>query len=80
VWVSRLNAGEQLSRTFEPQRGGYAYVIDGDAGANGHKLGQGYAVKIEGPEELLVEASSDCELILIEAPLRYAPVGVWARQ
>jgi redox-sensitive bicupin YhaK (pirin superfamily) len=79
VWVSRLTAGEQLSRTFEPHRGGYAYVIDGDVGVSGHKLGRGYAAKVEGPEELLLEASSDCELILLDVPFRYAPVGVWAR-
>jgi hypothetical protein len=53
-------------------------VIDGDAGANGHKLGQGYAVKIEGPEELVAEARSDCQLIVVDVPSRYAPVGVWA--
>jgi hypothetical protein len=79
VWVSRLTAGEQLSRTLDRYRGGYAYVIDGDTSVNGHKLSTAYAAKIEGPEELVVEATADTELIVVDTPLRYAPAGVWAR-
>jgi redox-sensitive bicupin YhaK (pirin superfamily) len=80
VWVSRLTAGERLSRTFDRHRGGYTYVIDGDASLGGHKLGTGDAANIEGPEDVVVEAAADTELIVVDTPLRYSPVGVWARR
>ena len=78
VWVARVTAGEQLSQSFDPPRAGYAYVIDGDATLNGHKLGTGDAAKIQGPESLVVEAAADTEVILVNTPTRYSPVGVWA--
>jgi quercetin 2,3-dioxygenase len=79
VWVSRLVAGNPLSLAFHEHHGGYAYVIDGDATFNGQKVGAGYAAKIHGPETLIVEATSDTELIVVDVPLRYRTVGVWAR-
>jgi redox-sensitive bicupin YhaK (pirin superfamily) len=80
VWVSRLTAGERLSRTFDRYRGGYAYVIDGDMTLGGQKVSAGDAAKLEGPEDLTVEAAADTELIVVDVPLRYASVGVWARR
>ncbi len=80
VWVSRLTAGEQLSRTFDRYRGGYAYVIDGDMTLGGQKVSAGDAAKLEGPEDLTVEAAADTDLIVVDVPLRYASVGVWARR
>lgn len=79
VWVSRLTSGAQLSRPFEESRGGYAYVIDGAGRLNGEDVSTGDAAKIHGPEPLTVAAGTDMELIVVDVPLRYRPVGVWAR-
>ncbi len=38
----------------------------------------GDAAKIHGPHEFTVEATADTELINIDVPLRFTPVGVWA--
>lgn len=79
VWVARVTAGGQLSRSLDQSRGGYAYVIDGDMTVNGQKLGTGDAAKIHGPEDLLIVATVDTEIILVDTPLRHAQVGIWAR-
>jgi len=80
VSVAHLSAGAALSWSFEPSRAGYVYVIDGNATVNEDGLATGDAVKIEGPEDLLVAATGVTEMILVDAPLRYRPVGVWARR
>jgi redox-sensitive bicupin YhaK (pirin superfamily) len=80
VWVAHLMAGARLSRRFGDGRGGYAYVIDGDTTWNERKLGTGYAARIEGPEDVVVEAVADSEMIVVDTPLRHVPVGVWARR
>lgn len=80
VWVSLLTPGTLLTRSFAEHRGGYAYVIDGDAAFNSRSVQSGDAAKIHGPGALSVEATSNTELIVIDAPLRYRPIGVWARR
>jgi redox-sensitive bicupin YhaK (pirin superfamily) len=79
VYVAHVTAGNQISRSFGRLRGGYLYVIDGSATLNAHQLGRGDAAMIEGTEDLSVEAAADTEVILVDVPLRFAPVGVWAR-
>lgn len=79
VWVSRLSAGSELSRTFDDGRGGYAYLIEGGGTVNGEEVGGGDAAKIFGPESLSVVANRDTELIVVDVPLQFRPVGVWAR-
>jgi len=80
VWVAHLNSDARLSRSFETSRAGYLYVIDGDATVNEEGLGTGDAAKIEGPEDVVVQATGVTELIVVDTPLRYRPVGVWARR
>jgi hypothetical protein len=46
---------------------------------NEARLGTGDAAKIFGPEEVAIAADEGTELILIDVPVRYTPVGVWAR-
>jgi hypothetical protein len=38
----------------------------------------GDAAKVSGSHQLVVTATSDTELINIDVPLGYRPVGVWA--
>jgi quercetin 2,3-dioxygenase len=79
VWVARLTPGTELSQSFDAGRGGYAYVIDGAGTLNGDAVETGDAAKIHGPESLAVAATSDTELIVVDVPLQFQPVGVWAR-
>ncbi len=77
--VARLSDDVELKYSFDRGRGGYLYVIDGDVVAGDAALESGDAVKIHGPEDLVLSSSSVAELILVDAPLEFRPIGVWAR-
>jgi quercetin 2,3-dioxygenase len=78
--VAALDAGFGVEHTYGEGRAGYLYLIGGAARLNGEDdLGTGDAVKAFGPEHLAIEAVEPTELILIDVPARYTPVGVWAR-
>jgi len=78
VKVSRLNQGQQLDFCLPEERVGYLYVIDGDVGLDGQKAGTGDAATVIGPHSLTVDAITTAELIGIDVPQHYEPVGVWA--
>lgn len=74
VRVTRLTAGNQLVSSFGPGRGGYVYVVDGNANFDDQRVGTGDAAKLYGPHELVIAATADTELISIDVPLDYQPV------
>jgi redox-sensitive bicupin YhaK (pirin superfamily) len=80
VHVAALDPGVEVEHAFEQDRAGYLYLISGAARLNGDdQLGTGDAVKVHGPERLRLQATDQTELILLEVPRDYRPVGVWAR-
>jgi quercetin 2,3-dioxygenase len=80
TFVAALEPGDEVEHEFGDGRAGYLYVIEGAlALTDAHKLQTGDAVKAWGPEVLGVQAERDAELILIEVPSAYEPVGVWTR-
>jgi redox-sensitive bicupin YhaK (pirin superfamily) len=81
VLVSRLGGGDgdgRVRRALAAGRGGYLYVLDGELRLGDEPLGAGDAAKLAGPEELELTGAEDTELILIEVPLEFRPIGVWA--
>ena len=78
VWVARLGAGDRVGHRLGKGRGGYLYVLDGELRLGEESLAAGDAAKLAGPEELEVIGVEDAELILIEVPLAFRPIGVWA--
>lgn len=80
VWVSSLSSGTSVRRDFAAGRGGYLYVMAGSATVGDDELAGGDAAKVFGPVQLDVTAVADSELILMEVPLEFQPVGVWAGQ
>lgn len=81
VRVSRMTAGNRLTHSFGEGRGGYLYVLGGSASLDGgEQIGEGDAAKVYGPHELAVAATTDAELINIDVPLDFVPLGVWAGQ
>jgi redox-sensitive bicupin YhaK (pirin superfamily) len=76
--VSHLTDGGRLEHTFGPGRGGYLYVIDGRLRLNGDTLKTGDAAKMTGEAELELSTEVGAELILIDVPLEFERVGVWA--
>jgi quercetin 2,3-dioxygenase len=80
VHVAVLDAGVEVEHDFEEGRAGYLYLIRGAARLNdGDRLATGDAVKVYGPERVRLQAAEETELILIDVPRQYRPVGVWAR-
>ncbi|QSB15425.1 pirin family protein [Natronosporangium hydrolyticum] len=79
VFVAQLPAGRSLDHVLAPGRGAYLYLIEG-AGVfdDEEDVFAGDAAKVTGAHELTVEATEDAELILIDVPLDFQPVGVWA--
>lgn len=79
VWVSSLSPGASVQRNFADGRGGYLYVMDGAVDVGGDKLSTGDAAKIFGRERLSFATVDPAEIILIDVPLEFRPVGIWAR-
>jgi quercetin 2,3-dioxygenase len=77
--VARLGQGEQVRHSLGEGRGGYLYVLGGELRLGDERLAAGEAAKLAGPEELSLTGVDQAELILIEVPLEFRPIGVWAR-
>ena len=79
AFVAALDPGIEVDHTFADDRAGYVYLISGAARLNDHEIETGDAAKIYGPEPVRLRAVAETEVILIDVPRRYTPVGVWAR-
>ena len=80
AFVASLDPGVGVTHAFEADRAGYLYVIGGATKlGSDDRLGTGDAVKIAGPEQVGLEAIEETELIMIDVPAQYTPVGVWSR-
>ena len=76
--VARLTDRGRLEHDFAEGRGGYLYVIDGRVSLNGEPLRTGDAAKVTAAASLTLSTEIGAELILIDVPLEFTPVGVWA--
>lgn len=76
--VAHLTDAGRLEHAFTPGRGGYLYVIDGRISINGDSMRTGDAAKVTGQAKLELTTDLAAELILIDVPLEFEPVGVWA--
>jgi redox-sensitive bicupin YhaK (pirin superfamily) len=79
VFVSRLEQGVRVRHGFAAGRAGYLYLIAGDLQVGEEKLSTGDAVKVFDEPAVDLVAGSDSELILVDVPTEYRPVGIWAR-
>ena len=79
VYLAALPAGTEASHGFPSGRGGYLYLIDGGLTVSNEQLSAGDAVKIREEPELRLKATQSSELIMVDVPLDFRPVGVWAR-
>ncbi len=79
MFVSRLEVGQSVTAPLGRDRGGYLYVIDGEIRLGDQTLGTGDAVKIYEEPDVVIAASETSELIVVDVPLTYTPVGIWAQ-
>jgi redox-sensitive bicupin YhaK (pirin superfamily) len=76
--VAHLTDAGRLDHSFGPGRGGYLYVIDGRVTISGDRMRTGDAAKVTGEATLELSTDLGAELILVDVPLDFEPVGVWA--
>jgi redox-sensitive bicupin YhaK (pirin superfamily) len=80
--VAHLTDRGGLEHTFQQGRGGYLYVIDGrvtlEDEEGDERLRTGDAVKVFGETRLTLRSDVAAELILIDVPLEFQRIGVWA--
>jgi redox-sensitive bicupin YhaK (pirin superfamily) len=65
LFAGRLNVGEQVTHALAPGRKGWLQVVRGAVNMNGHELGVGDGVAIEGEPSLNVSAKTDGSEILV---------------
>ena len=80
VHVASLAPGDRVEHPLGPGRGAYAYLIDGQARFDGEPVATGDAAKVTGQPSLEITAEAPSELILVDVPLAFRPVGIWAGQ
>jgi len=80
AFVASLGPGVAVEHTVGAGRGAYLYLIEGSTTlGDDERLDRGDAVKVHGPERVATGATEPAELILVDVPATYRPVGVWAR-
>lgn len=77
IYVSSLDPGAELTHQIGPGRGVYVYVIEGSGSFNGEDVNTGDAAKVVDERELAVRAEEPSELIMVDVPMEFEPVGIW---
>jgi redox-sensitive bicupin YhaK (pirin superfamily) len=85
VYISSLDPGADVQHELGAGRGAYLYVISGrvslgaGTGAGAHdELATGDAVKVTDEPGLALHAEDASELILVDVPMQFDAVGIWA--
>jgi quercetin 2,3-dioxygenase len=79
VFVATLSDGTEVAHAFGRGRAGYLYLIEGALHLGETSLAAGDAVKIFEEPELQLRSDGASELLLVDVPSQFTPVGVWAR-
>jgi redox-sensitive bicupin YhaK (pirin superfamily) len=78
VHVAALDPGHEVVHPLADGRGAYLYLIDGAGTIAGRPVDTGAAAVVTDEPEIRIAATAPSELILVDVPLRWEPVGVWA--
>src|SRR5215207_3202737 len=78
--VASLAPGDRVEHPLGPGRGAYVYLIEGRARFDGEPVATGDAAKVTDQPALTIAADAPSELILVDVPLEFDPVGIWAGQ
>jgi redox-sensitive bicupin YhaK (pirin superfamily) len=77
VYVAYLPPDSEVVHAIAAGRGVYAYLIDGAGSFDGEAVSTGDAAKVTNQPELRIRARDQSELILVDVPLQFEPVGFW---
>ncbi len=78
VHVGRLEPGLEVTHAIGHGRGAYAYLISGQAEFGDEAVSTGDAAKVTDQPSLTIRAAELSELIVVDVPMRFEAVGVWA--
>jgi redox-sensitive bicupin YhaK (pirin superfamily) len=78
VFVASLERGTEVTHALGTDRGAYVYLIAGSASLDGERLATGDAAKVTDEPEIRIRAEEPSELIVVDVPMTFQPVGVWA--
>ncbi len=77
VYVATLDQGTDVAHEIGEGRGAYVYLIDGAASFDGEDVSTGDAAKVTDQTAGRIRARERSELILVDVPMVFEPVGVW---
>jgi redox-sensitive bicupin YhaK (pirin superfamily) len=77
VFVASLAPGVEVTHAIGGDRGAYVYLIEGVASFDDEHVITGDAAKVTEQPELRIQANEPSELILVDVPMAFEPVGVW---
>jgi redox-sensitive bicupin YhaK (pirin superfamily) len=77
VHVAALDPGVEVTHAIGEGRGAYAYLIAGGALFDDDVVTTGDAAKVTDQSQLRIRALETSELILVDVPMGFEPVGVW---
>lgn len=77
VYIASLDPEVEVAHDIGDGRGVYAYLIDGAATFDEHDVDTGDAAKVTGQPQLRVRARVHSELIFVDVPMQFEPVGIW---
>jgi redox-sensitive bicupin YhaK (pirin superfamily) len=78
LYVARLQPGVEVEHAIGQGRGAYVYLIEGRATFDEEPVSTGDAAKVTEQPSLRIRAGDTSELILVDVPMAFTPVGVWA--
>ncbi|HXF35763.1 MAG TPA: pirin family protein [Actinomycetota bacterium] len=78
LYVARLHPGVEVEHAIGQGRGAYVSLIEGRATFDGEPVSTGDAAKVTAQPSLRIRAEDTSELILVDVPMAFTPVGVWA--
>ena len=78
VHVASLERGTDVTHKLEEGRGVYVYLIEGRASFDGQAARTGDAAEVQDQPDLTISANEPSELILVDVPMAFEPVGFWA--
>jgi redox-sensitive bicupin YhaK (pirin superfamily) len=73
-----LDPGTEVRHPIESGRGAYVYRIRGAGTFDGEPAAEGASARAWDQPEIRIGASEPSEIILVDVPLQWTPVGVWA--
>jgi quercetin 2,3-dioxygenase len=75
--IASLAPSVEVTHPIGEGRGIYVYLIEGAGSFDGEDVTTGDAAKVTDQRELTVRATEPSQLILVDVPLEFEPVGIW---